>query len=223
MPALPTAGPPADTLAGGRSWPADAEAAVPDQARANRDLRLAGLLAGAANGNGDDFEAFYDATVGYARALGRRILAGADLDDALADAYLDAWRLCTRFDPARGSAVTWLLMLVHSRALDLWRRRAHAHPSTDSAAADSPAEPPARTDADPGHALWQLQAGQRLHEALDTLSPQERWVLGLAYFRELSHATIAQATGLPLGTVKSLIQRAHAKLKPLLADLADLA
>ena len=194
--------------------------AAPDPSRATRDLRLAGLLAGAANGNGDDFEAVYDATVGYARALARRILAGADLDDALADAYLDAWRLCTRFDPARGSAVTWLLMLVHSRALDLWRRRAHTHPPPDGAAAASPADQPARTDADPGHALWQLQAGQRLHDALDTLSPQERWVLGLAYFRELSHATIAQATGLPLGTVKSLIQRAHAKLKPLLADLA---
>lgn len=210
----PTATPSADTPAAALQT----DVAAAGAARASRDLRLAALLAGAAGGNAQDFEAFYDATVGLARALARRILGGADLDDALADAYLDAWRLCERFDPARGSAVTWLLTLVHSRALDLWRRRRRAPHLLDDTDAAPACEPGAADD--PGHMLWQLQAGQRLHHALAVLTAQQRWVLGLAYFRELSHADIAQATGLPLGTVKSLIQRAHARLRPLLADLA---
>jgi RNA polymerase sigma-70 factor, ECF subfamily len=183
---------------------------VPAVDRRARDQRLAGWLQAAAAGSGSDFEAFYDATKGYARALARRILQGADLEDALADAYLDAWRLAGRFDPARGSPVTWLLAIVHSRALDLWRRRGAAGPAAAEAE---------DADADPGDRLWQLEAGQRLAQALATLSAHERWVLALAYFRDLSHAQIALTTGLPLGTVKSLILRGQGKLRTLLSDL----
>ena len=66
---------------------------------------------------------------------------------------------------------------------------------------------------DPSDRLWQLQAGRRLAVALAGLSAQERWLLGLAYFRDASHAAIAETTGLPLGTVKSSILRAQAKLR----------
>lgn len=185
-------------------------ATVPAVDRRERDQRLAGCLLAAAAGSGSDFEAFYDATIGYARALARRILQGADLEDALADAYLDAWRQAGRFDPDRGSPVTWLLGIVHSRALDLWRRRGAA-----PAAVDEPED----GGADPGERLWQRESGQRLAQALGTLSAHERWVLALAYFRDLSHAQIALTTGLPLGTVKSLILRGQGKLRTLLADL----
>lgn len=195
-----------------RTMAADPHPPDAHAARAARDAVLAGLVAAAAARDAQAFERFYDATIGHARALARRIVQGADLEDALADAYLDAWRLAPRFDPLRGSAVSWLLTIVHSRALDFLRRRP---PGADGGEPDdAPSAEPG-----PGDRLWQREAGQRLDRALAALSGRERWVLGLAYFRDQPHAAIAEATGLPLGTVKSLILRAQGKLRQALADL----
>jgi RNA polymerase sigma-70 factor, ECF subfamily len=182
-----------------------------DAARAERDARLAALLTASARGNTSAFEEFFAATAGYARALARRVLRSDDTDDLLADAFFEAWRAAARFDPARGSAVTWLLVIVRSRALDLLRQRA-THPSV--AGTDTSLHELADESAtDPSERLWQQQAGTRLHAALQLLTAAERWVLGLAYFRELTHAEIAARTCMPLGTVKSHITRAQTKLR----------
>lgn len=177
------------------------------QRRAERDANLAQWLAGAAAGRASDFEAFYDATVGHARALARRIVHGPDLEDALADAYLDAWKRAAQFDPTRGSPVSWLLTIVHSRALDLLRRRGRLDPLPEGAD-DIADEAP-----DPSERLWQRQSRGHLARALAELSAPERWVLGLAYFADMPYSAIAATTGMPLGTVKSLILRAQGKLR----------
>lgn len=187
---------------------------APPGERAARDALLAQHLAAAAHGDGAAFEAFYDATAGYARALARRMLHGADIDDLLADVFFEAWRCAARFDASRGSPVTWLLTIVKSRALDLLRFRA-AHPSAAGRASEPDNE--AAVNQDPADRLWQQQAGSRLHSALLRLTAPERWVLGLAYFRELTHSEIAHSTGLPLGTVKSHLLRAQTKLRATLA------
>lgn len=57
------------------------------------------------------------------------------------------------------------------------------------------------------------QRDSQLHVSLGKLSAQERWFLGLAFFRDLSHSQIAHTTGLPLGTVKSVILRTQARLR----------
>jgi RNA polymerase sigma-70 factor, ECF subfamily len=185
--------------------------------RTERDRQLAAWLAEAAQGSSGAFEQFHDATVAHARTLARRMLRGpqrdSDCDDLLADAYFEAWRNLARFDAARGGAVTWLLQIVRSRALDLLRRQA-AHAAEPLAAEAHEAG----HEEDAAQRLWQQQAGTRLHAALSRLTAPERWVLGLAYFRELSHTEIAAATGLPLGTVKSHVQRAQVKLRAALAD-----
>lgn len=181
-----------------------------DTARSARDARLAGLLAGAATGDTTAFEAFYDGSIACARALARRMVSSADMEDLLSDAYFEAWRNAARYDPQRGSAMTWLMTIVRSRALDLLRRRA-THPSVAGTelAPDDVATDPCE---DPSEQLWRQQAGTRLHAALQGLSPAERWVLGLAYFRDLTHSEIADCTGLPLGTLKSHLLRARTKL-----------
>jgi RNA polymerase sigma-70 factor, ECF subfamily len=61
------------------------------------------------------------------------------------------------------------------------------------------------------------QSHARLHAAVQALSANERWIVGLAYFRDLSHSEIAQFTDLPLGTVKSHLNRAQARLRASLA------
>lgn len=181
--------------------------------RARRDLELAELLQAASQGSAGAFESFYDRTASYAYALARRMVRPDDLDDVLADAYFQVWREAARFDPARGSAVTWLLTLVRSRALDLLRRqRALAQietpVETPEEATDAPSALPG-----PDEVLAVARAGSRLHAALATLSVNERWVLGLVYFRDLTHAQIAECTGIPLGSVKSLLLRSQAKLR----------
>ena len=198
-----------------RPMPVPARRPPPDASRVERDHALALALAEAARGDTRAFERFYDATFGYARALARRMLDASDTEDLLADVYFEAWRHAARFDATRGSAVTWLLTMVRSRALDLLRHQA-VHPSVGGSV-DAAPEEPASADWDPAERLWQAQAGTRLHAALQALTAAERWVLGLAYFRELTHAEIAAGTGLPLGTVKSHLQRAQTKLRAVLA------
>ncbi len=190
------------------------DAADAAAARGARDALLASLLQAAAAGNAGAFERVYDLTIGYAHALARRMVPPADVEDVVADAYLQAWRDAAQFDAARGSLVTWLLTIVRSRALDLLRRH-KASPEVENTDDDAaqPSEAPGPVDL-----LAAVQAHSRLHGALAELSPQERWVLGLAYYRELSHREVSDETGLPLGTVKSLILRAQAKLRALLAE-----
>ena len=182
-----------------------------DPQRRARDERLALLLARAAAGDALAFEAFYDASVVHARTLARRILRDADLDDVLAEAFFQAWRDAARFDVVRGSAMAWLLTIVRTRALDWLRQRQLRGPAGDAEPADVLSDEPSPPDL-----LAQAQAGTRLHAALGRLSQQERWLLGLAYYRDHTHVQIAAATALPLGTVKSVLLRAQRKLRTLL-------
>jgi RNA polymerase sigma-70 factor (ECF subfamily) len=189
-----------------------------EAARAERDGALAALLQQAGTGSTSAFEAFYDQTFGYAQALARRMLGrSADLDDVLSSAYFQVWRELARFDVQRGSAVTWLLTIVRSRALDALRAtRSDSEPISTDEAPELPSSEPA-----PDELLQSAQADSRLHAALATLSAQERLVLALAYFREMSHSQVASVSGLPLGTVKSLILRAQSKLRHKLVEPAD--
>jgi len=182
-----------------------------DPQRRARDERLAHLLARSAGGDAQAFEAFYDASVVHARTLARRILRDAEIDDVLAEAFFQAWRDAARFDAARGSAMAWLLTIVRTRALDLLRQRQIRGQGADVEPADVVSDAPGPPDL-----LAQAQAGTRLHGALGQLSQQERWLLGLAYYREHTHVQIAAATALPLGTVKSVLLRAQHKLRALL-------
>jgi len=196
---------------------------LPDHAagealRAARDAALAALLERAARGNTTAFEAFYDQTLPYAQALARRMLRLCDQADVLSDAYFQAWRELGRFDPGRGSAVTWLLLLVRSRALDQLRHaRAQARTMEQASSTDEPEALPSDAPGPPD-LIAAAEAGSRVRCALEQLGSQERWVLGLAYYRDLSHSQIAGETGLPLGTVKSLILRAQARLRKMLVQ-----
>ena len=179
-------------------------------ARAARDRELAAWLAAAAHGDHLAFERFYDATLAYAHAMARRMVRAADLEDLLADAFFQAWREAARFDASRGSPVTWLLTMVRSRCLDRLR---HERASPEVEAGNQHGEDHGAPEPGPDELLAATQAGSQLHAALARLSPNERWVLGLAYWRELTHREICSITTLPLGTVKSLILRAQAKLR----------
>ncbi|HEX6722686.1 MAG TPA: sigma-70 family RNA polymerase sigma factor [Burkholderiaceae bacterium] len=184
--------------------------AVDPQRRA-RDEHLALLLKRSAGGDAQAFEAFYDASIVHARTLARRILRDAELDDVLSDAFFQAWRDSARFDAGRGSAMAWLLTIVRTRALDCLRQRQVRGQPGDAEPDDVVSDEPGPPDL-----LARAQVGSRLQAALGQLSQQERWLLGLAYYRDHTHVQIAATTALPLGTVKSVLLRAQHKLRALL-------
>jgi len=130
------------------------------------------------------------------------------------DSYFQVWRQAPRFDPTRGCAISWLLAIARSRAIDALRREARfQHASLDDQA----------TDACDGNAgcdeLLELARHHAdLHRALLQLGAQPRQLVSLAFFRGLSHEEIALQTRLPLGTVKSQIRRALITLRQVLGE-----
>jgi RNA polymerase sigma-70 factor (ECF subfamily) len=155
--------------------------------------------------------ALYDATLSRVYGLVMRVVRRAALaDEVVEDTYFQVWRTAVRFDPARGSALAWLLGMARSRAIDAIRRDARfKHDSLD---ADSAAE--VRSDTPPPDELLSVAQGHaELHRALMMLNAQPRQLVALAFFRGLSHEDIALETALPLGTVKSQIRRALITLR----------
>ena len=179
---------------------------------------LAALLHAAARGDARAFEQFYGATCRQALAVVRRITGTAFAEDVLSDCYFQAWRDAARFDAARGDAIAWLLTIARSRALDRMRKEALRHGGLSGAPESDPASCEDAQAPGPDALLQGVQERSRLHAALAALSANERWVLGLAYYRDFTQAEIAGITQLPLGTVKSLMTRAQHKLREALQN-----
>jgi RNA polymerase sigma-70 factor (ECF subfamily) len=154
----------------------------------------------------------YDRYGGPAYRLALRILRDAALaQDAVQDAFLTAWRTAPKFDPRRGSVSTWLLTLVHRRAVDVVRRedRRRALPLDDA--------PVAAGDAtDETVETRELRRG--VQAALGKLTPLEREALELAYYGGLSQSEIAEKLGVPLGTVKSRMFAGLARMRDALGE-----
>lgn len=153
-----------------------------------------------AAGQIDALEELYDRyrTMAYSIAL-RITNEGSVAEDVVQDAFVGAWRNASRYVEGRGSVKTWLLSIVHHRAIDALRRRRPTAelPDKDAVPPDSMTLPD----------VWPEVAGRMLRleilSALRTLSDVQREAIELAYFGGLTQQEIAKKTGAPLGTVKS--------------------
>ncbi|HEY5628283.1 MAG TPA: sigma-70 family RNA polymerase sigma factor [Candidatus Limnocylindrales bacterium] len=148
----------------------------------------------------DALTALYDRHNGIAYGMALRVTGSVPIaEDVLQDAFLGAWRQASSFDPARGSGRSWLLSIVHHRAVDAVRRRRPVDPLPDSEEGASPATLVAPD-------IWPEVAGrldaEAVRRALGTLSLPQREAIELAYWGGLTQTEIAERTGLPLGTVK---------------------
>jgi RNA polymerase sigma-70 factor (ECF subfamily) len=161
-------------------------------------------------------EELYEVTVGKLYALASAILRSAeDAEEIVCETYAYAWANAARFDASRANALGWLLMLCRSRALDRLRQRTAAAHALELAAAkesDSGAD-------QPFDILCLMQRHSRVHTALAQLTPERRHLVSLAFLHGLSHQEIADATRMPLGTVKSHVRRALAQLRAALEVL----
>ncbi len=159
---------------------------------------------------------FYDATAARVYALARCITREpAAAEEVVSDVYWQAWREAGRYDAARGRVAAWLLTICRTRALDHLRRREPAQPH---AAPDSLRPDLYRDDSDPLDLLLVMERHTRMHAALATLNDSARRLLTLAFFQDLSHQEIADRTGMPLGTVKTILRRAMQELKETLKN-----
>jgi RNA polymerase sigma-70 factor (ECF subfamily) len=176
----------------------------------------ADLVARAAAGDERAIGQLYDRYGGVLYAVAYRITGQrADAEEAVLEAYAQAWREAARFEAGRGSVAGWLTMIARSRALDLVRARSRRDRITASAAADRPNTSPGMSEfrPDPAKALDHDERRRQVQEALATLSPPQRQAIELAYFEGLSQSEIAERLAEPLGTVKTRVRLGMQKLR----------
>jgi RNA polymerase sigma-70 factor, ECF subfamily len=162
--------------------------------------------------------------------LGDRQLA----EEVLQDTYLALWNRAELFDPRQGSLLTWLSAIARNRSVDMFRHGAR-RPSTVTLSAllpDGQSEAASLEDAlrwaaggdsrapvEPEHWLDGAWLRSEVNRALQDIPEQERQVITLAYYEELSQSEIATRLDWPLGTVKTRTRRALARLRQSLATV----
>jgi len=161
------------------------------------------VLALVTAGQLDALQELYDRYRVMAYSIALRITSDASLaEDVVQDAFLGVWRNASRYVEGRGSVKTWVLAIVHHRAVDAVRRR---RPTTELPERED-IPPPQLTVPD----IWPDVAAEldraEIAAALATLSPAQREAIELAYWGGLTQQEIAERTGAPLGTVKSRVR-----------------
>ena len=167
-----------------------------------------------ARGDEQALAELYDRFGRVAYGIAVRVVRDASLaEDAVQDAFMTAWRTAAAFDPARGKASTWLLTLVHRRAVDVVRReeRRRGDPLDDAPVASGDA-----TD----ESAEVREERRRVQAALAQLPPDQREALELAYYGGLTQTELAERLGVPLGTIKSRMFTALSRLRDLLGEEA---
>jgi RNA polymerase sigma-70 factor (ECF subfamily) len=169
------------------------------------------VLVRVARGDERAMSELYDRTCGRMYGWALRITGDpAIAEEAVLEAYAQAWEGALRHDPSRASVEGWLLMMVRNRALDLRRaagRRTVRHCDLD--VEHDKADP----GADPEAAATNREDAHRIRLALSTLSADQRRVIEAAFFDGLSHSEVAEALELPVGTVKTRIRSGLASLR----------
>jgi RNA polymerase sigma-70 factor (ECF subfamily) len=131
-----------------------------------------------------------------------------EAEDALQNVALDLWRRAGGFDPALGSAQTWILMVARARGIDALRRSSRFAATGIEAAQPGVLDPPRAEVAGP----------RRVDVALAALPPEQRTPIDMAFYRGLTREQIAGALDIPVGTVKTRIRMGLQRLGVALAE-----
>ena len=159
----------------------------------------------------------YDRVGRVAYGLAFRVLRDDRLaEDAVQEAFLGVWRTAAGFRAERAKASTWILTLVHRRAVDLVRReeRRRADPLDDETR-------DLATSGSAEDAAWLGFERERVQSALRQLPDAQREAIELAYYGGYSQSELAERLGLPLGTIKSRMFAGLARLRELLDEGAE--
>jgi RNA polymerase sigma factor (sigma-70 family) len=176
------------------------------------------LVALVARGDEDALGELYDRVSRIAYGLAMRVLRDDRLaEDAVQEGFLAVWRNAASFRAERAKASTWILTLVHRRAVDLVRReeRRRAEPLTEESVAAG------RTGEATDEAAWLRFERERVQAALRQLPDVQREALELAYYGGFSQSELAERLGVPLGTIKSRMFAGLARLRELLDESTE--
>ena len=174
------------------------------------EVRLADLLRASSRGDQAAFADLYDATAARVHGLVLRVVRDpAQAEEVTQEAFLEIWRTAARFDPGRGSALSWLLTIGHRKAVDRvrsaeasTRRDTRYHHTNQPVAHDTTAE-----------AATTTMEAQRVRHALHELTAAQREAIGLAYFGGYTHTEVATMLDLPVGTAKTRIRDGLIRLR----------
>jgi RNA polymerase sigma factor (sigma-70 family) len=154
----------------------------------------------------------YDRFGRVAYGLALRIMRDPALaEDAVQESFLAVWRSAGRFVAERGRASTWILTLVHRRAVDIVRREQRRRADPLDAA-------PVATSETTEEEAWLRLRRTRVQEALRQLPDKQREAIELAYYGGFTQSELADRLGEPLGTIKSRMFAGLARLRELLVE-----
>ena len=174
------------------------------------------LVALVARGDEPALAELYDRVGRTAYGLAFRILRDERLaEDAVQEGFLAVWRTAAGYVASRAKARTWILTLVHRRAVDLVRReeRRRAEPLGEELAETRPDRGGSAEEA-----AWLRFERDRVQDALRRLPDAQREAIELAYYGGYSQSELAERLGQPLGTIKSRMFAGLARLRELLGD-----
>lgn len=178
-----------------------------------QDRRDRDLLARIASGSEEAFSELFRRYAPAAGGIALRVVGDAAIaEEVVQEVMVSVWRRAGAYDPARGSVRSWLLAQAHHRAVDAVRRE-EANRRRASATAPESGDDPIDDVVEEG---WLASRRTRVRAALASLSSDQRNVLELAYYGGLTQSQVAEAAGIPLGTVKSRTLAAMSKLRSVL-------
>ena len=176
----------------------------------NRQLQLRNALVAVSDGDRGALKTVYELTSPKVYGTIVRIVRSRDRsEDVLQDVYVRVWSRAGRFDPGKGSAITWLCTIARNAALNEVRRSGRAHEVSDQAIPEVP------DDASPPADEWLCHAEEReaLNRCMEELQPDHRRSIRMAFFEGYSYSQLAEKVEVPLGTMKSWIRRGLSALK----------
>jgi RNA polymerase sigma-70 factor (ECF subfamily) len=173
------------------------------------------LVALVARGDEDALAELYDRVSRIAYGLALRVLRDERYaEDAVQEAFLQVWRRAATFRADRAKASTWILTLVHRRAVDVVRREERRQ--TDTLTEEATADVASTESTD--EAAWLRFERERVQAALRELPDGQREALELAYYGGFSQSELAERLGVPLGTIKSRMFAGLTRLREILDD-----
>jgi len=154
----------------------------------------------------------------YARlvfGIAARSLGTEGAQEVAQDVLLTIWQKAQTYDSKRGAFRPWILQIAHHRIVNALRAERRRGAATSSADAEDLPDPSPEADDE----VWRAHRTKALRTALDTLPPDQRHALSLAFLEELTNEQVASFLALPVGTAKSRIRLALRRLRPLLAAM----